>query len=94
MFGVGELPCRFAALLVVTSVRRLPYACAAAVGVPAAVLAWAAVPAVPPVPAAALLTLLLAQVPLPPRRERPLYPRRRSELDRHLERRLRRGDAD
>lgn len=80
-----------------TSVRRVPYACAAAAGVPVALAAWALEPSVPPVPAAALLTLLLAQVPLPPRRERPLYPRRRSELDRHLERRLRRpreGDAD
>ena len=78
-------------------VRRVSFARAAAFGVPAAVLAWAVEPAVPPVPTAALLTLLLAQVPLPNRRERPLYPRQRSELDRHLERRARRirsGEAD
>ncbi|HEX8004516.1 MAG TPA: hypothetical protein VF519_17645 [Mycobacteriales bacterium] len=73
--------------------RRVPYACAAAVAVPLAVLARLVEPAVPPVPAAALLTLVLAQVPLPSRSE-PLHPRRRSELDRHLDRRVRRGEAD
>ena len=77
-----------------TCVRRLSYAWAAGIAVPAAVLAWAAEPAVPPVPVAAMLTLVLAQVPLPPRREGPLHPRRRSELDRHLDRRVRRGEAD
>ncbi len=78
-------------------VRRVPYACAVVLGVPLALAAHVAEPAVPVVPGAALLTLVLAQVPLPPRRERPLYPRQRSELDRHLERRARRirgGEAD
>jgi hypothetical protein len=70
------------------------YAWAAGIAVPSAAAVWAAVPAVPPLPLAALLTLVVAQVPLPKRRERPLYPRRRSELDRHLERRVRRGEAD
>ena len=77
-----------------TYVRRLSYAWAAGIAVPASVAAWAFEPALPPVPLAALLTLVLGQVPLPPRREGPLYPRRRSELDRHLERRVRRGEAD
>jgi hypothetical protein len=64
--------------------------------VPVAVLARLLDPAVPPVPVAVLLTLVLAQVPLPSR-PKPLYPRTRSELDRHLERRarrIRRGEAD
>ena len=75
-------------------VRRVPYAWAAVVAMPSAAGLWAYAPEVPPVPAAALLTLLVAQVPLPKRRERPLNPRRRSELDSHLERRIRRGEAD
>jgi hypothetical protein len=77
----------------VTYVRKLSYAWAAGLAVPAAALAWTVESAVPPVPVAALLTLVLAQVPLPKRSE-PLHPRRRSELDRHLDRRVRRGEAD
>ena len=75
---------------------RVPYAWALPA---AAVLSATAEVVVPVVPArllAVALTLLLAQAPLPARRPRPLLPRTpRSELQRHLDRRMRRGrEAD
>ena len=76
--------------------RRIPYGWALAAAVCLAAAAELAVPVVPAVPLAALLTLVIGQVPLPPRREGPRTQRpARSELDRHLERRARRSrEAD
>ena len=75
------------------AVRRVSYAWALGIAVPAAGVAHLAAPALPGVPVAALLTLVLAQVPLPSRPEAPLTQRHpRSELNRHLERRRREAD--
>ena len=75
--------------------RKVSYAWALAVAVClAAVAEWLA-PVTPAVLVTALLALLVAQVPLPRRPEPPLTRRpARSELDRHLERRVRGGEAD
>lgn len=77
--------------------RRVPYVWALAVATCLTSAAEYVAPVTPELPVGALLTLLVAQVPLPARREpeQPLTARpRRSELDRHLERRARRGEAD
>lgn len=75
--------------------RRVGYAWALAAAVCLAAAAELVAPVLPGGSVTALLTVLVAQVPLPPRREPPLTERPpRSELDRHLERRARRGEAD
>lgn len=81
--------------------RRIPYGWALAAAVCLAAASELVVPVVPAMLLAVLLTLLVAQVPLPARREGPRTQRPpRSELDRHLERRARharrarRGEAD
>lgn len=77
--------------------RRVSYVWAAVVAGCLTATAELTLPPTPAAPLFALLTLLIAQVPLPSRRrsERPLTSRHpRSELARHLDRRARRGEAD
>jgi len=77
--------------------RRISYAWAAAAATCLAGAAELTFPVVPAVMLGALLTLLIAQVPVPePRRPEPPLTRRRerSELQRHLDRRARRSEGD
>ncbi|HVF06278.1 MAG TPA: hypothetical protein VNA20_15660 [Frankiaceae bacterium] len=72
--------------------RRVSYAWALAAAACVAGAAELATPVTPGVPLAALLTVLVAQVPLPKPPEEPLTQRPpRSELDRHLDQRVRRA---
>ena len=78
-----------------TYVRRLSYVWAAAVAVCLSTVAEVAAPVVPALLLVPLLTLVLGQVPLRARAERPRTQRpQRSELDRHLSRRASRGEAE
>lgn len=76
--------------------RRVPYAWALPAAAVVSAVVEVVVPVVPALLLTLMLTLLLAQAPLPARRPRPLLPRTpRSELQRHLDRRMRRGrEAD
>lgn len=77
--------------------RRVSYGWALVAAVCLAAATELTVPVVPSGLLAVALTLLIAQVPLPAKRpvEKPLTQRPvRSELDRHLSRRARRGEAD
>ena len=75
--------------------RKVSYAWALVTAVCLAAVAEWLTPVTPAVLLTALLTLLVAQLPLPRRPEPPLTRRpARSELDRHLERRVRGGEAD
>ncbi|HWL38086.1 MAG TPA: hypothetical protein VNQ77_18005 [Frankiaceae bacterium] len=75
--------------------RRLSYVWAAAFAGCLSAAAEVAAPVVPALMLVPLLTLLLAQLPLPARAERPRTQRPpRSELDRHLSRRASRGEAE
>ena len=77
--------------------RKVSYAWALAVATCLTAVAEWRTPVTPELPLAALLTVLIAQLPLP-RRRRPDPPRSRrparSELERHLDRRVRGGEAD
>jgi hypothetical protein len=76
-------------------VQRISYAWALAAAACLAAAVELVAPVMPGLLLTALLTLLVAQVPVPPPRspQPPLTRRpRRSELDRHLERRVRRSE--
>ena len=74
----------------------MPYAWALVTAACSAAVAETVAPVVPALLLTVTLTLLLAQAPLPARKPRPVTPRLpRSELQRHLDRRMRRGrEAD